>query len=59
MSRTDFGDESVQGKHVMNNVLFIDTTMMLWTCNIEPGKDEHGNVIPIDMDGWVEDGLLV
>ena len=32
------------GKHVANNSLFIDFAM-LWACNIEPGKDENGNVI--------------
>jgi cytochrome P450 len=47
------------GRHITDNALFINIAMMLWACNIEPGKDEHGNVIPIDVDRWVEDGLLV
>ncbi|KAH9051189.1 cytochrome P450 [Lactarius deliciosus] len=47
------------GKHVANNSLFIDMATTLWACNIEAGKDEHGNVIPIDVDGWVEDGHLI
>ncbi|KAI9435067.1 cytochrome P450 [Lactarius indigo] len=47
------------GKHVANNSLFIDLAMTLWACNIEPGKDEYGNAIPIDVDGSVEDGLVV
>ena len=47
------------GKHVANNSLFIDFAMMLWACRIEPGKDERGNVIPIDVDGCIEDGLVV
>ncbi|KAH8993711.1 cytochrome P450 [Lactarius akahatsu] len=54
-----FGRRVYPGKHVANNSLFIDIAMMLWACNIEAGKDEHGNVIPIDVDGWVEDGLLI
>jgi len=47
------------GKHVANNSLFIDLAMMLWACKIEPGKDENGKVIPIDVDGCIEDGLVV
>ncbi|KAH9049790.1 cytochrome P450 [Lactarius deliciosus] len=54
-----FGRRVCVGKHVANNSLFIDMAMTLWACNIEPGKNEHGNVIPIDVDGSVEDGLIV
>ena len=54
-----FGRRICPGKHVANNSLFIDIAMMLWACNIEPGKDDHGNVIPIDVDGCIEDGLVV
>ena len=54
-----FGRRVCVGKHVANNSLFMDLAMTLWACNIGPGKDENGNVIPIDVDGWVEDGLVV
>ncbi|KAH9020060.1 cytochrome P450 [Lactarius hengduanensis] len=54
-----FGRRICVGKYVANNSLFIDMAMTLWACNIEPGKDERGNVIPIDVDGSVEDGLIV
>jgi len=54
-----FGRRVCVGKHVANNSLFIDFAMMLWACRIEPGKDEGGNVIPIDVDGCIEDGLVV
>ncbi|KAH9035788.1 cytochrome P450 [Lactarius pseudohatsudake] len=54
-----FGRRICVGRHVANNSLFIDMAMTLWACNIEAGKDEHGNVIPIDVDGLVEDGLVV
>jgi cytochrome P450 len=54
-----FGRRVCLGKHVANNSLFIDIAMTLWACNIGPGKDERGNVIPIDVDGCVEDGLVV
>ena len=54
-----FGRRVCVGKHVANNSLFIDFAMMLWACTIEPGKDENGKVIPIDVDGCIEDGLVV
>ncbi|KAH9035789.1 cytochrome P450 [Lactarius pseudohatsudake] len=54
-----FGRRICVGRHVANNSLFIDIAMTLWACNIEAGKDEHGNVIPIDVDGFVEAGILV
>ncbi|KAI9435080.1 cytochrome P450 [Lactarius indigo] len=54
-----FGRRVCVGKYLANNSLFIDIAMMLWACNIEAGKDEHGNVIPIDVDGFLEDGLVV
>ena len=54
-----FGRRVCVGKHVENNSLFIDIAMTLWACNIEPGKDGRGDIIPIDVDGCVEDGLAV
>ena len=54
-----FGRRVCPGKHVANNSLFIDFAMMLWACTIEPGKDENGKIIPIDVDGCIEDGLLM
>ncbi|KAH9168381.1 cytochrome P450 [Lactarius sanguifluus] len=54
-----FGRRVCVGKHVANNSLFIDMAMTLWACNIGPGKDEHGDVIPIDADGFMEDGLTI
>ena len=54
-----FGRRVCVGKHVANNSLFIDFAVMLWACTFEPGKDEKGNAIPIDVDGCIEDGLVV
>jgi len=54
-----FGRRVCVGKHVANNSLLIDIAVTLWACNIEPAKDAHGNVIPIDVDGCVEDGVVV
>ena len=54
-----FGRRVCVGKHVANNSLFIDIAVTLWACNIEPGKDEHGNVTPIDVDGCVQHGIVM
>ncbi|KAH9058113.1 cytochrome P450 [Lactarius vividus] len=53
-----FGRRTCPGRHVADNSFFIEMAMVLWACNIKPGKDEHGNVIPLDVDKWV-DGLHV
>ena len=54
-----FGRRVCLGKQLANNSLFIDFAMMLWACAIEPGKDENEKTIPIDVDGYIEDGLLM
>ncbi|KAH9975378.1 cytochrome P450 [Lactifluus volemus] len=54
-----FGRRICVGKHIANNSLFIDITMALWACTIKPAKDNNGHVIPIDVDGCVEGGLVV
>ncbi|KAI0254606.1 cytochrome P450 [Lactifluus subvellereus] len=54
-----FGRRVCVGKHAANNSLFIYMAMVLWTCTIEPAKDDNGHVIPIDVDGCVEDGVVV
>ena len=48
------------GKHVANNSIFIDIAVTLWACNISRAKDPvTGSPTPIDVDGWIEDGLVV
>ncbi|VDB91013.1 unnamed protein product [Peniophora sp. CBMAI 1063] len=55
-----FGRRVCVGKHVANNSIFIDIAITLWACNIARAKEpETGNPIPIDVDGWIEDGLVV
>ncbi|KAI0051317.1 cytochrome P450 [Auriscalpium vulgare] len=54
-----FGRRVCVGKHVANNSLFIDIAVLLWATNIEHAKDAQGRKIEIDVDGWVEDGLVV
>jgi cytochrome P450 len=54
-----FGRRICVARHIANNSLFIDITMALWACTIKPAKDNNGHVIPIDVDGCVEGGLVV
>ncbi|KAI0066941.1 cytochrome P450 [Artomyces pyxidatus] len=54
-----FGRRVCPGKQLANDSLFIDSAVMLWACTFEPAKDEHGDPIPIDVDGWAEHGTVV
>ena len=54
-----FGRRICIGRHVANNALFINTSMMLWAMNIERATDEKGELLPMDVDGCIEDGLVV
>ncbi|KAI0066989.1 cytochrome P450 [Artomyces pyxidatus] len=54
-----FGRRVCPGKHLANDSLFVDVAVLLWACTFEPARDEHGNAIPIDIDGWVDQGATV
>jgi cytochrome P450 len=54
-----YGRRICVGRHVANNSLFIDIAMMLWAMNIEKDLDSNGNPTPIDVDGCVDNGLVV
>ncbi|CAA7268211.1 unnamed protein product [Cyclocybe aegerita] len=54
-----FGRRICVGRHVANNSLFIDIAIMLWAMNIERGTDKYGMPTPLDVDGCIEDGLVV
>jgi cytochrome P450 len=54
-----FGRRLCVGRHVANNSLFIDIAVLLWACNIQRKKDSSGRLLPLDVDGFVEDGLVV
>ncbi|KAI0066940.1 cytochrome P450 [Artomyces pyxidatus] len=54
-----FGRRICSGKHIANDSLFIDIALMLWACKFEPARDERGDAIPIDIDGWVDCGAAV
>jgi cytochrome P450 len=54
-----FGRRICVGRHVANNSLFIDIALMLWAMNIERETDSSGKYVPLDVEGCIEDGLVV
>jgi cytochrome P450 len=53
-----FGRRICLGRHLANNSLFIDIAIMLWAGKIERKKDASGEFLPLDIDGFVERGIL-
>jgi cytochrome P450 len=54
-----FGRRICPGRHIANNSAFIDISMMLWASKIERKKDESGQLLPLDVDKFVEEGILL
>ena len=54
-----FGTRNCVGRHMADNSLFINITILLWAMKIERKKDASGRFIPLDVDGWVDGGLIV
>ncbi|THU84658.1 cytochrome P450 [Dendrothele bispora CBS 962.96] len=54
-----FGRRLCVGRHVANQSLFIDISLMLWALNIENTIDPNGNPTSLDLDGVIDDGLVV
>ena len=54
-----FGRRICLGRHVANNSAFIDIAMMLWAGKIERKKDGSGRLLPLDVDKFVEQGILL
>jgi len=54
-----FGRRICVGRHIANNSLFIHIAAMLWAMNIGRPEDEKGQPIPLDVDGCVNDGVVV
>ena len=47
------------GQHIANNSLFINIATLLWAMNIERPLDAYGKPIPLDVDGCIDDGVIV
>jgi cytochrome P450 len=54
-----FGRRVCVGRHVANNSLFNNIATVLWALKIERKQDATGELLPLDVDGFVEDGVIV
>ena len=54
-----FGRRLCPGRYVANNSLFIDIAIMLWAMKIERMKDASGQLLPLDVDGFVDHGIVM
>jgi cytochrome P450 len=54
-----FGRRICLGRHVANNSLFIDISIILWASKIERKKDASGQLLPLDVNRFVEQGLIL
>jgi hypothetical protein len=54
-----FGSRICVGRHMADNSLFINIAILLWAMNFERKKDPSGRFFPLDVDGWVDAGLIV
>jgi cytochrome P450 len=54
-----FGRRKCVGLHVADNSLFINIAVMLWATKIERKKDVSGQLLPLDVDGYVDHGIVV
>jgi cytochrome P450 len=54
-----FGSRICVGRLVADNSLFINIAILLWAMKIERKKDASGRFAPLDVDGWVDAGLIV
>jgi hypothetical protein len=53
-----FGRRNCVGRHMADNSLFIYIAVLLWATKFEPKKDASGRFLPLDLDGWVDVGLV-
>ena len=54
-----FGRRNCVGRHMADNSLFINIAVMLWATKLDRKKDASGRLLPLDLDGWVDGGLVV
>ena len=51
-----FGSRKCIGRHMANN---INIVVALWAIKIERKKDASGQFLPLDLDGWIDVGVVV
>jgi cytochrome P450 len=54
-----FGRRVCVGRHLANNSLFINIAILLWASKIERKKDASGQPLPLDVDGFLNHGIVV
>ena len=54
-----FGSRICVGRYMADNSLFINIAILLWAMNFERKKDASGRFLPLDVDGWVDVGLIM
>ncbi|KAI9511326.1 cytochrome P450 [Russula earlei] len=54
-----FGRRECPGRHVANSSLFIEIAITLWASKIERKKDALGKFLPLDLDGFIDHGVIV
>ena len=54
-----FGSRICVGRHMADNGLFINIATILWAMKIEGMRDLSGRLLPLDVDGWVDVGLVM
>ena len=53
-----FGRRNCVGRYMADNSLFIDIAVMLWAIKFERKKDATGRLVPLNLDDWVNVGLI-
>jgi cytochrome P450 len=54
-----FGRRSCTGRYVASDSLFMSMAVLLWATKIERKKDALGQLLPLDVDGYEDHGLVV
>ncbi len=54
-----FGSRICIGRHLAENSLFINIAILLWAMKMERKKDASGRFIPLDVESWVDGGVVV
>jgi cytochrome P450 len=54
-----FGSRICVGRHMADSSLFINIATLLWAMNFERKKDASGGLAPLDVNGWVDVGLVM
>jgi len=54
-----FGRRKCVGRHMANNSLFINIAVLLWATKIRRKKDASGQLLPLDVDGFTDHGIVV